>query len=212
VSGTVTQNLRFPGQYFDSESGWNHNGFRDYIPELGRYAEPDPLGNAGSGPNLYPYVFGNPINLSDPLGLKCECSPRSGKSQIPYRFVIAGKTDITAGNVGFGSGDWWWYRLENSSGEALTANGYSVEEHITPLLDRGMQIGDNTSEGRFIPVVDSFTRDTVGLNKPPGANTYMDQRVTQWFTVKFKGCTYDLTTEFEHRTSVDNGKVRTYVW
>jgi hypothetical protein len=30
VSGTVTQNLRFPGQYFDVESGWNHNGFRDY--------------------------------------------------------------------------------------------------------------------------------------------------------------------------------------
>jgi len=30
VSGTVTQNLRLPGQYFDVESGWNHNGFRDY--------------------------------------------------------------------------------------------------------------------------------------------------------------------------------------
>jgi uncharacterized protein RhaS with RHS repeats len=30
VSGTITQNLRFPGQYFDVESGWNHNGFRDY--------------------------------------------------------------------------------------------------------------------------------------------------------------------------------------
>ncbi|HEV2322977.1 MAG TPA: RHS repeat-associated core domain-containing protein, partial [Terracidiphilus sp.] len=43
VSGTITQNLRFPGQYFDSESGWNHNGFRNYIPDLGRYAEPDPL-------------------------------------------------------------------------------------------------------------------------------------------------------------------------
>ena len=32
VSGTVTQNLRLPGQYFDVESGWNHNGFRDYLP------------------------------------------------------------------------------------------------------------------------------------------------------------------------------------
>ena len=36
VSGTVTQNLRFPGQYFDVESGWNHNGFRNYLPDLGR--------------------------------------------------------------------------------------------------------------------------------------------------------------------------------
>ena len=47
VSGTVTQNLRFPGQYFDVESGWNHNGFRDYAPQLGRYIEPDPLGRLG---------------------------------------------------------------------------------------------------------------------------------------------------------------------
>jgi RHS repeat-associated protein len=63
-----------PGQYFDVESGWNHNGFRDYIPDLGRYAEPDPLGRLGSGNNLYAYVFDNPANLIDPLGL---CSKKS---------------------------------------------------------------------------------------------------------------------------------------
>jgi uncharacterized protein RhaS with RHS repeats len=40
VSGTVTQNLRFPGQYFDLESGWNHNGFRDYAPTLGGTSSP----------------------------------------------------------------------------------------------------------------------------------------------------------------------------
>jgi len=27
----VPGNLRFPGQYFNVESGWNHNGFRNYI-------------------------------------------------------------------------------------------------------------------------------------------------------------------------------------
>ena len=48
VSGTITQNLRLPGQYFDVESGWNHNGFRDYAPTLGRYIEPDPLGMQAS--------------------------------------------------------------------------------------------------------------------------------------------------------------------
>ena len=69
VSGTITQNLRFPGQYFDVESGWNHNGFRDYMPALGRYAEPDPLGRLGSRNDLYVYVDDNPSNLIDPLGL-----------------------------------------------------------------------------------------------------------------------------------------------
>ncbi len=51
------------------ESGWNHNGFRDYAPQLGRYVEPDPLGRLGSGNNLYAYVDDNPTNFTDPLGL-----------------------------------------------------------------------------------------------------------------------------------------------
>jgi RHS repeat-associated protein len=70
VSGAVTQNLRLPGQYFDVESGWNHNGFRDYAPELGRYIEPDPLGRLGSGNNLYAYAENDPIDWTDPFGLK----------------------------------------------------------------------------------------------------------------------------------------------
>jgi RHS repeat-associated protein len=65
VSGTITQNLRLPGQYFDLESGWNHNGFRNYLPDLGRYAEPDPLALQG----LYPYARNSPLNYSDPSGL-----------------------------------------------------------------------------------------------------------------------------------------------
>ena len=69
VSGEIVQNLRFPGQYFDIESGWNHNGFRDYMPQLGRYVEPDPLGRPGSGNDMYVYVGDNPTNLVDPLGL-----------------------------------------------------------------------------------------------------------------------------------------------
>ena len=33
--GTFTYNLRFPGQYFDTESGLNYNYFRDYDPATG---------------------------------------------------------------------------------------------------------------------------------------------------------------------------------
>lgn len=146
---------------------------------------------------------------------KKQAQQQSGQlsnDQIPYRFTIAGKTDIPAGNLGHGSANWWWYRLENSSGKTLKGKGYSVEEHILPLLDRGLQLPDATSEHTFVPVVKGFARDTVGLNFPPGTGSYMDQRVTQWFTVKFRGHTYDLTTEFEHRTSVVNGNVTTYVW
>ncbi|OGL45190.1 MAG: hypothetical protein A2149_00190 [Candidatus Schekmanbacteria bacterium RBG_16_38_11] len=67
-SGTVKNNFRFPGQYYDSESGLYQNGFRDYDPKLGRYIEPDPIGQWGDV-NLYAYVGNNPVNLIDPKGL-----------------------------------------------------------------------------------------------------------------------------------------------
>ncbi|MDN5924651.1 MAG: hypothetical protein L0H70_06585, partial [Xanthomonadales bacterium] len=41
--GTFTYNLRFPGQYFDAETGTHYNYFRDYEAGTGRYLEFDPL-------------------------------------------------------------------------------------------------------------------------------------------------------------------------
>ena len=63
----VSQNLRFPGQYADAETGYYHNGFRDYDPTLGRYVESDPIGLAG-GLNTYAYAMNNPLKFIDPVG------------------------------------------------------------------------------------------------------------------------------------------------
>lgn len=64
----LTLNLRFPGQYADSESGTYYNYFRNYDPQNGRYPTPDPIGASG-GPNSFSYVGQSPLNGIDPLGL-----------------------------------------------------------------------------------------------------------------------------------------------
>jgi RHS repeat-associated protein len=66
---TITNNLRFPGQYYDAETGLNYNYYRDYNPVIGRYIESDPLGIARSRNHLYVYVSNNPLRFKDPLGL-----------------------------------------------------------------------------------------------------------------------------------------------
>ena len=63
------QNLRFQGQYFDSETGLHYNRFRYYDPDVGRFVSQDPIGLLG-GVNLFAYAL-NPSGWVDPLGLTC---------------------------------------------------------------------------------------------------------------------------------------------
>ncbi|MFE6127835.1 putative T7SS-secreted protein [Streptomyces sp. NPDC056437] len=66
-TSTAYTPLRFPGQYFDPETGLHYNYFRHYDPETARYLTPDPLGLAPA-PNPVAYV-NNPHTAADPLGL-----------------------------------------------------------------------------------------------------------------------------------------------
>ncbi len=67
ITGTASNNQRFPGQYADAESGFSYNYFRDYDPTVGRYVESDPIGLRG-GHNTFGYAFQNPLTYIDPRG------------------------------------------------------------------------------------------------------------------------------------------------
>ena len=72
----VSLNVRFPGQYYDDETGLHYNYFRYYDPETGRYLTSDPIELRG-GLNTYTYVEGNPTRYSDYYGLDRICGPGS---------------------------------------------------------------------------------------------------------------------------------------
>jgi RHS repeat-associated protein len=57
----------YDGYRYDPETGLYHTGARYYNPRLGRFIQPDQIGQAG-GLNLYSYVQNDPLNLTDPSG------------------------------------------------------------------------------------------------------------------------------------------------
>jgi len=95
LNSTVVNNFRFPGQYFDKETGLHYNYHRHYDPGIGRYLRPDfhnitstilvgralefsdvfdqfprtALGYPNDVVNPYLYVSNNALNWIDPYGL-----------------------------------------------------------------------------------------------------------------------------------------------
>jgi RHS repeat-associated protein len=111
----VTVNLRFPGQYFDAETGLHYNYFRDYDPSTGRYIESDPIGLAG-GLNTFAYALSNPISFSDRFGLLVDAyyDSTSGTVMVVDRDtgqIVAGSA--VSGGVPYGD------RLPNGAYEIL---------------------------------------------------------------------------------------------
>jgi RHS repeat-associated protein len=124
-------NLRFPGQYYDAESGLNYNYFRDYDPAVGRYVESDPIGLNGASYSLYAYANGNPINVADPLGLYGVAA--SAGFHLPISPGVAVGPAVSSS-------------IDNYSNDPrldLTYNGVVTEVEAGVIVDAGVSIGIN---------------------------------------------------------------------
>jgi RHS repeat-associated protein len=105
-SNAFVFNLRFPGQFFDSESNQHYNYYRDYEPSTGRYLESDPIGLDG-GLNTFVYVGGNPLIYIDEQGLNCKYGGICPPPPTPKERCEARCTWLSVGvcsAAGFGAG------------------------------------------------------------------------------------------------------------
>lgn len=108
--------LRFPGQWFQLESGLHQNWMRDYDPTTGRYIQADPLGLV-DGASVYGYALQNPgrytdlrgeeaevfvngnhVTINIPLAIKCDCTEEE-KQNVRNR-IQAALTKYWSGNFG----------------------------------------------------------------------------------------------------------------
>ncbi|TVZ41985.1 RHS repeat-associated protein [Alteromonadaceae bacterium 2753L.S.0a.02] len=144
----VEFNLRFPGQYYDGETGLSYNYFRDYDPLLGRYIQSDPIGLEG-GINTFSYADNLPTSNIDPLGLR-SCN-----------FVEYSKcSDYCEGNGGFVK-SCSWHGAFGFGAYLCTCekkfDGPNPEDEIPP------DTGDNSSDYEGNQCPDPAKKDCLAL-------------------------------------------------
>ena len=69
-AGATEPGFAFTGREWDPEIAFYYYRARYLDPNAARFASPDPLGLSGGSVNLYAYTKGDPVNWSDPTGLK----------------------------------------------------------------------------------------------------------------------------------------------
>jgi len=149
----ISYNLRFPGQYYQAETGLFYNYLRDgYDPQTGRYLQPDPMGqlfflNISNTPGaslrhrgywnkLYAYVDDNPVMLKDPTGL--------------------------------GVFDWFWDLFKEKTPEEITTTGLAAEFAAQCITQNcGKSIGIVDLEGNCISYLNDWLKK-IGANVSSG--------------------------------------------
>ena len=159
---TVENNLRFPGQYYDQETGLHYNYHRYYDPDTGRYLTPDPIGLAG-GINPFVYSNNNPINFIDPLGLET----------IFTMNTLGGGGFIVSGSLGTATA-----RSKSVNGKYYEAKyrvvsvgftaGVKIFGQAQPVFDIVSSVLKNTSSGI------AGNQFTIDANYPPSYTSYLD--------------------------------------
>lgn len=157
--------MRFPGQYFDKESGLRYNYHRYYDPSTGRYLRSDPIGLDG-GINTYGYVNGNPLNFVDPRGLvRWTGELRSGTYAAPLGGPVSGGGT----NIGYELGS------DCVNGKQVTVKGVGIGPTLgagpkSTLTASEVELEDGLSEPNESSLSGGFAIAQIGASAGVGAS------------------------------------------
>jgi RHS repeat-associated protein len=150
ITGSASNNLRFPGQYYLLEDGLHYNWHRHYDPTIGRYLQADPLGLV-DGPSRYSYARSTAVGRIDPLGLETVIiiNRNAPWGWVPFTGQHSGvatgvNRESTDNQVLYDpAGD--YRRRERGSGDALMGDGVNLDEYVKHQLADG----PNVEQHRF---------------------------------------------------------------
>lgn len=150
----TAKRYRYTGMERDEETGFGYHSARYYLPWLGRWLSPDPIG-IKDGVNVYAYVKGNPIGLEDVSGTKSNGRKKYRDDFIRRRSDVEGVRDrpgATAGEEAWKTPkrERGWYRQERNRTNSNSPGRWRLPDSHRTSGKVGTPQGPSTQVGHPI--------------------------------------------------------------